>query len=303
MKQTSPLSNQTFFFALPSLCRRPLSTHLPAVPFLIVVQDVVSGALRLLFRNFSQRSEITTAFQQVQLLVSEKDVDIYKATRQFLDKMRVLVEKSELWVYTLEDEHVSASNAAMQNFAQIKRCVCTRARVCVGDTDRPMDGHTHRHAHAQTHRHRRTRTDTGTHRHGHKHSLTPTLSPLCLPFVLCRVLNHVTTLCLHKNREVRTHHQRLLRNLDAHGEVLALLRMQCDAAHPEVKQVHEAAYFFLQKFCEENKENQAVLNKHVTFFVDQVRAHGMLACHAVPCCRCCCFCWFCGKNSPHEPSR
>lgn len=73
------------------------------------------------------------------------------------------------------------------------------------------------------------------------------------------------------NREVRTHHQRLLRNLDAHGEVLSLLKMQCDRDNPEIEQVHEAAYFFLQKFCENNKENQTVLNRHVAFFVDQVQ--------------------------------
>ncbi|EGD76540.1 type I inositol triphosphate receptor [Salpingoeca rosetta] len=203
-----PGSEQTAFHIEGDLDEVTTRTFLRVLLNLVTCDnnDVVSGALRLLFRNFSQRSEITTAFQQVQLLVSEKDVDIYKATRQFLDKLRVMVEKSELWVYQIGDEHTTAVNTAMQNFAQIKR-----------------------------------------------------------------VLNHVTTLCLHENREVRTHHQRLLRNLDAHGEVLALLRMQCDREHPEVAQVHEAAYFFLQKFCEDNKENQSVLNKHVPFFVDQIR--------------------------------
>lgn len=37
-------------------------------------------------------------FQQVQLLVSESDVENYKQIKTDLDKLRLLVEKSELWV-------------------------------------------------------------------------------------------------------------------------------------------------------------------------------------------------------------
>ncbi len=36
--------------------------------------DIVSGAMKLLIRNFSQRSELLRALGQVQLLVSERDV-------------------------------------------------------------------------------------------------------------------------------------------------------------------------------------------------------------------------------------
>ena len=60
---------------------------------------LVSGALRLLFRNFSQRQEVLQAFKQVQLLVSDRDVEHYKQIKDDLDGLRLLVEKSELWVY------------------------------------------------------------------------------------------------------------------------------------------------------------------------------------------------------------
>ena len=36
---------------------------------------------------------------QVQLLVSNEDVDNYKQIKSDLDRLRILVEKSELWVY------------------------------------------------------------------------------------------------------------------------------------------------------------------------------------------------------------
>ena len=60
---------------------------------------LVSGALTLLFRHFSQRQEVLQAFKQVQLLVSDNDVESYKQIKSDLDILRQSVEKSELWVY------------------------------------------------------------------------------------------------------------------------------------------------------------------------------------------------------------
>lgn len=60
---------------------------------------LVSGALHLLFRHFSQRQEVLQAFRQVQLLVSDQDVESYKQIKNDLDILRQCVEKSELWVY------------------------------------------------------------------------------------------------------------------------------------------------------------------------------------------------------------
>lgn len=60
---------------------------------------LVSGALHLLFRHFSQRQEVLHAFRQVQLLVSDSDVESYKQIKSDLDILRQSVEKSELWVF------------------------------------------------------------------------------------------------------------------------------------------------------------------------------------------------------------
>uniref|UniRef100_A0A3Q3WHC1 Inositol 1,4,5-trisphosphate receptor n=1 Tax=Mola mola TaxID=94237 RepID=A0A3Q3WHC1_MOLML len=59
---------------------------------------LVSGALQLLFRHFSQRQELLHTFKQVQLLISAQDVENYKLIKADLDRLRTLVEKSELWV-------------------------------------------------------------------------------------------------------------------------------------------------------------------------------------------------------------
>nr|XP_008958869.2 inositol 1,4,5-trisphosphate receptor type 3 isoform X4 [Pan paniscus] len=59
---------------------------------------LVSGALQLLFKHFSQRQEAMHTFKQVQLLISAQDVENYKVIKLELDRLRTMVEKSELWV-------------------------------------------------------------------------------------------------------------------------------------------------------------------------------------------------------------
>ncbi|XP_041439755.1 inositol 1,4,5-trisphosphate receptor type 3 isoform X2 [Xenopus laevis] len=59
---------------------------------------LVSGSLQLLFKHFSQRQEVLHTFKQVQLLISTQDVDNYKVIKSELDRLRMMVEKSELWV-------------------------------------------------------------------------------------------------------------------------------------------------------------------------------------------------------------
>nr|XP_019594220.1 PREDICTED: inositol 1,4,5-trisphosphate receptor type 3 [Rhinolophus sinicus] len=59
---------------------------------------LVSGALQLLFKHFSQRQEAMHTFKQVQLLISAQDVENYKVIKAELDRLRTMVEKSELWV-------------------------------------------------------------------------------------------------------------------------------------------------------------------------------------------------------------
>lgn len=77
---------------------------------------LVSGALNLLFRHFSQRQEVLHSFRQVQLLVSSNDVDNYKQIKYDLDQFRLIVEKSELWVYKSKASDESESVVRNANF-------------------------------------------------------------------------------------------------------------------------------------------------------------------------------------------
>lgn len=61
-------------------------------------QPLVFRSLELLFRHFSQWSELSQIIDQVQLLVSDDDIKNYSSTQNDLDYLHLLIEKSELWL-------------------------------------------------------------------------------------------------------------------------------------------------------------------------------------------------------------
>uniref|UniRef100_A0A8C3D779 Inositol 1,4,5-trisphosphate receptor n=1 Tax=Cairina moschata TaxID=8855 RepID=A0A8C3D779_CAIMO len=94
---------------------------------------LVSGALQLLFRHFSQRQEVLQAFKQVQLLVTSQDVDNYKQIKQDLDQLRSIVEKSELWVYKGQgpDESQKPESTSSYNYRVVKEILLRLSKLCV----------------------------------------------------------------------------------------------------------------------------------------------------------------------------
>uniref|UniRef100_A0A8C5NBS2 Inositol 1,4,5-trisphosphate receptor n=1 Tax=Gouania willdenowi TaxID=441366 RepID=A0A8C5NBS2_GOUWI len=105
---------------------------------------LVSKALHLLFRHFSQRQEVLQAFKQVQLLVTSQDVDNYKQIKSDLDQLRSIVEKSELWVCKRQgpdesmdgdsgsaDKPKKAESASSYNYRVVKEILVRLSRLCV----------------------------------------------------------------------------------------------------------------------------------------------------------------------------
>uniref|UniRef100_A0A7N8X7Y2 Inositol 1,4,5-trisphosphate receptor n=1 Tax=Mastacembelus armatus TaxID=205130 RepID=A0A7N8X7Y2_9TELE len=106
---------------------------------------LVSGALHLLFRHFSQRQEVLMAFKQVQLLVTSQDVDNYKQIKSDLDQLRSIVEKSELWVYKRQGEDVAlvlqgdslgsdkkkTESTSSYNYRVVKEILLRLSKLCV----------------------------------------------------------------------------------------------------------------------------------------------------------------------------
>nr|XP_056723259.1 inositol 1,4,5-trisphosphate receptor type 1 isoform X1 [Euleptes europaea] len=190
---------------------------------------LVSGALQLLFRHFSQRQEVLQAFKQVQLLVTSQDVDNYKQIKQDLDQLRSIVEKSELWVYKGQGPDETMDVAAGENEHKKKE-----------------EGHSKS----------RKPESTSSYNYRVVKEILLRLSKLCVQ----------ESIVVRKSRKQQ---QRLLRNMGAHTVVLELLQIPYEKAEDtRMQEIMKLAHEFLQNFCAGNQQNQALLHKHINLFLN-----------------------------------
>ncbi|XP_074813642.1 inositol 1,4,5-trisphosphate-gated calcium channel ITPR1 isoform X4 [Natator depressus] len=190
---------------------------------------LVSGALQLLFRHFSQRQEVLQAFKQVQLLVTSQDVDNYKQIKQDLDQLRSIVEKSELWVYKGQGP------------------------------DETMDGAPGENEHKKKEE---------SHSKSQKHESTSSYNYRVVKEILLR-LSKLCVQESASVRKSRKQQQRLLRNMGAHTVVLELLQIPYEKAEDtRMQEIMKLAHAFLQNFCAGNQQNQALLHKHINLFLN-----------------------------------
>ncbi|CAG0922457.1 unnamed protein product, partial [Notodromas monacha] len=251
------------------------------VLFQLIMHDyppLVTGALQLLFRHFSQRHEVLQAFRQVQLLVSDADVESYKQIKADLDELRLLVEKSELWVYKAKagDERSGASGDAGDDNAD-------------GDGDGPGKKSKGELGSAR----KRTATrqqplvlskldgDLSSKSKKSFSSRAPLLSPSDRQGSAID-LDLGPPIDITQSRNYKTIQQRRLRRVKFRAAVL----VANDALYPQVRQhdlniripydkkedvrmkeLMRLAHQFLQGFCLSNPQNQALLHKHVDLFL------------------------------------
>uniref|UniRef100_A0A803XZ55 Inositol 1,4,5-trisphosphate receptor n=1 Tax=Meleagris gallopavo TaxID=9103 RepID=A0A803XZ55_MELGA len=199
---------------------------------------LVSGALQLLFRHFSQRQEVLQAFKQVQLLVTSQDVDNYKQIKQDLDQLRSIVEKSELWVYK-ESSHYPRTviSVFMKSILQASNKL---------SDSYPQEGHS------------KSQKPESTSSYNYR--------------VVKEILLRLSKLCVQEStsvRKSRKQQQRLLRNMGAHAVVLELLQIPYEKAEDtRMQEIMKLAHEFLQNFCAGNQQNQALLHKHINLFLN-----------------------------------
>ncbi|XP_075289230.1 inositol 1,4,5-trisphosphate-gated calcium channel ITPR1 isoform X7 [Opisthocomus hoazin] len=190
---------------------------------------LVSGALQLLFRHFSQRQEVLQAFKQVQLLVTSQDVDNYKQIKQDLDQLRSIVEKSELWVYKGQGPDEAMDGVQGENEHKKKE-----------------EGHSKS----------QKPESTSSYNYRVVKEILLRLSKLCVQ----------ESASVRKSRKQQ---QRLLRNMGAHAVVLELLQIPYEKAEDtRMQEIMKLAHEFLQNFCAGNQQNQALLHKHINLFLN-----------------------------------
>ncbi|XP_060550894.1 inositol 1,4,5-trisphosphate receptor type 2 isoform X3 [Pantherophis guttatus] len=193
---------------------------------------LLSGALQLLFKHFSQRAEVLQAFKQVQLLVSNQDVDSYKQIKTDLDQLRLTVEKSELWVQKtsnyesgiLGENQTKGSDEPIEDSSMLSPV---------------QDGS------------KKPQIDTNKSNNYN---------------IVMEILIRLRGLCI-QNKKCRNQQQRLLKNMGAHSVVLDLLQIPYEKTDQKMNEIMTLAHLFLQNFCRGNPQNQILLHKHLNLFL------------------------------------
>ncbi|KAM3870670.1 inositol 1,4,5-trisphosphate-gated calcium channel ITPR2-like [Diretmus argenteus] len=198
----------------------------------LIMQDyppLVSGSLQLIFKHFSQRAEVLQAFKQVQLLVSEQDVENYKQIKTDLDQLRLTVEKSELWVE--KNGSYSSEDMEVRQVKEQSNEEVTVSPVQAGDIKPQIDSNT-----ANNYN------------------------------IVKEILLRLTKLC-YPSKKSRVQQQRLLKNMGAHTVVLDLLQIPYEKSDEKMNEIMTLAHTFLQNFCRGNAQNQVLLHKHLNLFL------------------------------------
>ncbi|XP_022531485.2 inositol 1,4,5-trisphosphate receptor type 1 isoform X2 [Astyanax mexicanus] len=194
---------------------------------------LVSRALHLLFRHFSQRQEVLQAFKQVQLLVTSQDVENYKQIKADLDQLRSIVEKSELWVYKRQ-----GSDSGLHTGEGIASETHHKSDSISDGMDKP------------------------------KVESTSSSNYRLMKEILLRLSKLCVMECL-SGRKNKKQQQRLLRNMGAHSVVLELLQIPYEKGEDVwMQEIMTLAHQFLQNFCAGNQQNQTLLHKHINLFLN-----------------------------------
>ncbi|XP_031368798.1 inositol 1,4,5-trisphosphate receptor isoform X2 [Apis dorsata] len=209
---------------------------------------LVSGALHLLFRHFSQRQEVLQAFKQVQLLVSDSDVESYKQIKSDLDVLRQSVEKSELWVYKSKASEEHGNKKKKNKEDEDDGATPRKAPPQLSTTDKKGSA---------------IDLDIGPPLHADQAEEYKKIQ---------QILIRMNKLCIQTiggQIKPRKHEQRLLRNVGVHTVVLDLLQVPFDAKEDvRMNELMRLAHDFLQNFCLGNQQNQVLLHKQLDLFLN-----------------------------------
>ncbi|XP_071054904.1 inositol 1,4,5-trisphosphate receptor isoform X3 [Onthophagus taurus] len=210
--------------------------------------QLVSGALHLLFRHFSQRQEVLQAFRQVQLLVSDSDVESYKQIKVDLDVLRQSVEKSELWVYKSKCVEDHAASETKKNKEEEEEVTPRKSPPVLSSIEKKGSA---------------INLDVGPPLHPDQADEYKKIQQILIR------MNKLCAQGVTGTMKPRKHEQRLLRNVGVHTVVLDLLQIPYDEKEDvRMNELMRLAHEFLQNFCLGNQQNQVLLYKHLDLFLN-----------------------------------
>ncbi|XP_040159889.1 inositol 1,4,5-trisphosphate receptor isoform X1 [Anopheles arabiensis] len=226
---------------------------------------LVSGALHLLFRHFSQRHEVLHAFRQVQLLVSDSDVESYKQIKSDLDVLRQSVEKSELWVYKSKQTDDLLAGGGGEGGEGGDGSGGKGGEQGEGGAGGGGKSASAKGKPELVKQESQLNFDQGP-------ELNPEQSQEYKK--IQQILIRMNKLCITATGpdgfvKPRKHEQRLLRNVGVHTVVLDLLQIPYDEKDDyRMNELMRLAHEFLQNFCLGNQQNQILLHKQLDLFLN-----------------------------------
>lgn len=190
--------------------------------------------------------------------MSDEDVNNYNKIKTDLDKLRLLVEQSELWVYKKKESQKDANDEASQAPTQtsvkdsatksmIDKNLSNKLSNMLDDQDPVGDQFVLQ------------ELDNG-----------PELeqSAIVKYKELYKILYSMIRLCVHEvhlpngcvKKKARRNDQRLLRNMGVHNIVLDLTKISYEKLEDKrMKIIMKTAHEFLQNFCYSNPHNQVII--------------------------------------------
>ncbi|MCI4380792.1 hypothetical protein PGIGA_G00244100 [Pangasianodon gigas] len=253
---------------------------------------LVSGALQLLFKHFSQRQEVLHTFKQVQLLISEQDVDNYKLIKSDLDRLRTIVEKSELWVVKKsgsdkkkdkkkdkKDKDDKKEKEEKKDKEEKKAKDDKKDKEEKKDKEGKMDKEEKKDKEGKMDKEEKKDKEGKKDKEEKKdkkddkasaENAEPGPSKEKLEKSnesyqnVKEILERLNKMC---NSGVFKKQQRLLKNMGAHKVMLDLLQVSYDRSDKKMQEIIKFTHLFLQKFCIGNQENQALLHEHLNLFL------------------------------------
>lgn len=102
-----------------------MSIYVPVLLDLVLYehQELAANAAHLLVRHYSQRAELIKALQQVQILVSYKNVTTYQTVQHRVDELRRLTNAGQTGAggYSDDEEDDQAQVSCLKNMISLSQ--------------------------------------------------------------------------------------------------------------------------------------------------------------------------------------
>eukprot|EP00026_Physarum_polycephalum_P000121 Phypoly_transcript_00121.p1 GENE.Phypoly_transcript_00121~~Phypoly_transcript_00121.p1 ORF type:complete len:2101 (+),score=228.03 Phypoly_transcript_00121:347-6649(+) len=224
-------------------------------------QELAASAAHLLVRHYSQRAELIKALQQVQILVSYKNVSTYQTVQHRLDELRRLTNASGSTSSSYSDDEESDQTQEIE-----EKIVVILRDLTILCKDSTSENSTPRSTRSSN------LSSTSSFSSLSHMSSSSAASPLATGtyrytsgnFSSSFYWNTENTSILLSPYITNPEHQRILHNQGVHYAVIDLLRIW---ANSNCYELFLEAFEFLTHFCAGNNENQQALFVDVDFFL------------------------------------